>query len=117
MTGLLSICSQTCSMRVFLVDTRTSSPDPAVDPSAQPSDYRFIPVSRIQSFQILSLATTPEGSEPTFATAQPPLGPVDVKRLKDRESTRITQLKEQAADRGKGVSREAQAIYDALKRV
>lgn len=42
---------------------------------------------------------------------------MDIKRLKDRETTRIAQLKDQAADRGKGVSKEAQAIYDALKRV
>jgi hypothetical protein len=45
------------------------------------------------------------------------LAPVDTKRLKEREAARIAQLKDQAADRGKGVSKEAQAIYDALKRV
>jgi hypothetical protein len=42
---------------------------------------------------------------------------VDTRRLKEREKARIAQLKEQAADRGKGVSKEAQAIYDSLKRV
>jgi hypothetical protein len=45
------------------------------------------------------------------------LPPVDTRRLKEREKARIAQLKEQAADRGKGVSKEAQAIYDSLKRV
>ena len=70
-------------------------------------DYHIIPVSRIQNFQITSLATQQPSALP----------PVDTKRLKDRETARIAQLKDQAADRGKGVSKEAQAIYDALKRV
>lgn len=71
-------------------------------------DYHIIPVSRVQNFQITSLASQQQPSA---------LPPVDTKRLKDRETARIAQLKDQAADRGKGVSKEAQAIYDALKRV
>jgi len=71
-------------------------------------DYHIIPVSRVQNFQITSLASQQQPSV---------LPPVDTKRLKDRENARIAQLKDQAADRGKGVSKEAQAIYDALKRV
>lgn len=70
-------------------------------------DYHIIPVSRVQNFQITSLATQQPAALP----------PVDTKRLKDRENARIAQLKDQAADKGKGVSKEAQAIYDALKRV
>jgi len=70
-------------------------------------DYHIIPISRVQNFQITSLASQQPSTLP----------PVDTKRLKDRENARIAQLKDQAADRGKGVSKEAQAIYDALKRV
>jgi hypothetical protein len=76
-------------------------------PASDSGDYHIIPVSRIQNFQITSLATQQPSALP----------PVDTKRLKDRETARIAQLKDQAADRGKGVSKEAQAIYDALKRV
>jgi hypothetical protein len=72
-------------------------------------DYHIIPISRIQNFQITSLASSQQQSSV--------LPPVDTKRLKEREKARIAQLKEQAADRGKGVSKEAQAIYDSLKRV
>jgi len=72
-------------------------------------DYHIIPVSRVQNFQITSLAS--QQQQPSA------LPPVDTKRLKDRENARIAQLKDQAADRGKGVSKEAQAIYDSLKRV
>lgn len=47
----------------------------------------------------------------------PPLAPVDTRRLAAREASRVAALKEAAAHRGKGVGAEAQAIYDALKRV
>jgi hypothetical protein len=77
-------------------------------PASDSGDYHIIPVSRIQNFQITAVATQ---QQPTA------LPPVDTKRLKERETARIAQLKDQAADRGKGVSKEAQAIYDALKRV
>lgn len=77
-------------------------------PSSDSGDYHIIPISRVQNFQITSLASQQQ---------QTPLAPVDTKRLKERESARVAQLKAEAADRGKGVSKEAQAIYDALKRV
>jgi hypothetical protein len=77
-------------------------------PSGDAGDYHIIPVSRVQTFQLTSLASQ----------QQPVALPlVDIKRLKERESARIAQLKDAAADKGKGVSKEAQAIYDALKRV
>lgn len=75
----------------------------------------MIPVSRIQTFQILSLANP---SDPTtFANARPTIAAVDVKRLQDRERAKIEKLKEEERNRGKGVSKEGQAIYDSLKRM
>jgi hypothetical protein len=72
-------------------------------------DYHIIPFSRIQNFQITALAA-PE-------SAGSPVGPVDLNRLQKREEARIRKLKEDKSDRGKGVTKEAQAIFDALKRV
>jgi len=102
-------------LNVVAINTRSSTP--AANTSAQPGDYTVIPVSRIQSFQVLSLASGADGSESSIATAQPAIGPVDVKRLKQREEQRIRKLKEEEKDRGKGVTREAQAIFDSFKRI
>jgi len=102
-------------LNVVAINTRGSTP--AVNTAAQPGDYTVIPVSRIQSFQVLSLASGTDGSESSIATAQPAIGPVDVKRLKQREEQRIRKLKEEEKDRGKGVTREAQAIFDSFKRI
>lgn len=89
------------TLNLVAINTRPSS-----SASSDSGDYHIIPLSRVQTFQI----TAPQQQ-------QPPLATVDTKRLKDREATRIAALKEEAANRGKGVSREAQALYDALKRV
>ena len=87
-------------LNLVAINTRPTAPSDS-------GDYHIIPVSRVQNFQITSLAS----QQPSA------LALVDTKRLKERETARIAQLKDQAADRGKGVSKEAQAIYDALKRV
>ena len=102
-------------LNVVALNTRGSTP--AVNTAAQPGDYTVIPVSRIQSFQVLSLASGTDGSESSIATAQPAIGTVDVKRLKQREEQRIRKLKEEEQNRGKGVTREAQAIFDSFKRM
>jgi hypothetical protein len=89
-------------LNVVAINTRPAA-------TGDSGDYHIIPISRVQNFQITSLASSQQQSSV--------LPPVDTKRLKEREKARIAQLKEQAADRGKGVSKEAQAIYDSLKRV
>lgn len=76
-------------------------------------DYRIIPFARIQSFQIVSLASNGTSS----TTSLPVLGSIDTVRAQDRLEARINKLKEEEANRGKGVTRQAQAIFDALKRV
>ncbi|KAM0719080.1 hypothetical protein Q7P37_004985 [Cladosporium fusiforme] len=96
---LFSACP---TLNLVAINTRPSSSSAAASDSG---DYHIIPMSRVQNFQI------------TAPLAPSPLAPVDTKRLKDREAARIAALKDEVAHRGKGVSREAQAIYDALKRV
>ena len=66
---------------------------------------------------MLSLPSTTETGANSFATVQPPIGPVDVKRLEERERASINKLKEDDRNRGRGVSKEAQAIFDSFKRM
>jgi len=101
-------------LHIVAVNTRAASNDPATNAAAQPADYHVIPFTRIASFQVLS---PQQGGDGSIANALPPIGPVDLKQLQKREEARIEQLKAQESDRGKGVTREAQAIYDAFKRI
>lgn len=104
-------------LNIVAINTRSASANVIANAKSEPGDYHVIPVSRIQSFQILSLASGAENGANTFATAQPLVGPVDVKRLEERERAKINKLKEAEQNRGKGVTKEAQAIYDAFKRM
>lgn len=76
------------------------------------SNFNVIPVARIQNFQIMSLA-----EEGGFANAQPPVAPVDVKRLEQRLAANVEKAKEEERNQGKGVTKEAQAIFDSFKRM
>lgn len=106
-----------CSiLNVVAINTRNPPPTPGVDLGAYPGDYRIIPISRIQSFQVLSLDGSGKGGG-SFASAQPQIGQVDVKRLRQREEEKIKKLKEDDVNRGKGVTKEAQAIFDSFKRM
>lgn len=82
------------------------------DTSTQTSSFNVIPVSRVQSFQIMALA-----EEGGFANAQPPITPVDYKRLEQRLETKISKAKDAERNQGKGVTKEAQAIFDAIRRM
>jgi hypothetical protein len=81
---------------------------------AKAGDYHIIPISRIQSFQIVSLAQNNEST--SFADAVPSLHALDIRALKAREANAVGKLQESEARRGKGVTREAQDIFDAFSR-
>ena len=101
-------------LNVVAVNTR---PGAASNSSAnQPGDFHIIPFARIQTFQITSLPTS-SGEAASVASALPAIAAVDTKRLKERETARIRKLKEEEENKGRGVTKEAQAIFDALKRV
>lgn len=86
---------------------------PTDSPTKRGGEYHLIPISRIQSFNVLSLAR----SESTgFDGALPSIGRVDIKALKAREEEAVRNLKEKESMRGKGVSKEGQDIFDALAR-
>lgn len=82
---------------------------------AQSGDYHVIPVSRIQSFQLLALASNPS-EPPSFTDALPSIQALDTRALKQREAKAIGEALDREARRGKGVTREAQDLFDAFSR-
>ena len=108
---------------LIAVNTAPPPPNPSSALTNQPGDYHVIPVSRIQSFQLVGLATDtlPKGEESSggggsSGSAAPSIGRVDIKALEAREQATITRIKEKEASRGRGVTKEAQEIFDALAR-
>ncbi|KAL4929372.1 anticodon-binding domain-containing protein [Aspergillus undulatus] len=84
---------------------------------AQAGNYHIIPISRIQSFQIVSLAPSSQTAESTsFSDAVPTLHALDIKALRAREANAVAKMQEGEARRGKGVTREAQDLFDAFSR-
>lgn len=102
-------------LNVIAVNTAPASSDSSATPSNKPSDYHIIPIKHISSFELLSL--DPNAPNQTFGNLLPPIANVDIKKLREREEAKLRQLREQERNRGKGVSQEAQAIYDALRRM
>ncbi|KAG9649906.1 hypothetical protein KCU95_g12496, partial [Aureobasidium melanogenum] len=102
-------------LNVIAINTAPAPPNPSSTLSNQPGDYHIIPIKHISSFDIVSL--DPNAAKQTISTVQPPIAAVDIKKLRDREEAKIRQLRDQEANKGKGVSREAQQIYDALRRM
>ncbi|KAG8623029.1 hypothetical protein KVT40_008005 [Elsinoe batatas] len=98
---------------VVAINTAPVPPNPSSTNNAEPGDYHVIPISRIQNFQVLSLAENKDG----FATALPAIGKVDTAKLKEREKQRIAKIKNEEAKKGKGVTAEAQALFNALDRM
>ncbi|KAK2754647.1 hypothetical protein FQN54_006780 [Arachnomyces sp. PD_36] len=99
----------------------TSASTSASTANTQPGDYHIIPISRIQTFQLLSLAPPSTPTDQTqntnaFTNAGPALHALDIRALKNREAAAISQLQERELRRGKGVSREAQDLFDAFSR-
>lgn len=72
-------------------------------------------MSQISNYQILA----PGSSDGGFASLSDPslaIGKIDVGALRARENEAIAKLREQDANKGKGVTKEAQEIFDWFKR-
>ncbi|KAL1960101.1 hypothetical protein VTO42DRAFT_273 [Malbranchea cinnamomea] len=93
---------------------------PGTPALSTPSDFHIIPISRIQHFQLISLpphnaSTTSEPPAP-FTNAYPTIYPLDIRALKSREAAAVARLQEREQRRGKGVTKEAQDLFDAFSR-
>jgi protein LSM12 len=87
----------------------------------QPGDYHVIPKSQVQFVQVLSLAgdAATEGGAVTgtrFDEHTMALSRVDMDALRGREEAAIRKMKEWDRTRGKGVTKEAQDIFDWFAR-
>ncbi|CAG7920300.1 unnamed protein product [Penicillium olsonii] len=93
---------------------------PASNPSdakqAQTGNYHVIPISRIQQFQLIALAPPSNSNSSSFTDAQPTIQALDTRALKAREAKAIGEAFDREARRGKGVTREAQELFDAFSR-
>lgn len=76
----------------------------------------MIPISRIQNFQLLALAPPSNNSSSSFTDAQPTIQALDTRALRARESKAIGEALDREARRGKGVTTQAQDLFDAFSR-
>ena len=86
--------------------------------SNAPGDFHIIPVSQIANFQIMSLASSDGavGGQSGFADALPSISHINIEALRGREEAAIRKMREHDSTRGKGVSKEAQEIFDWFRR-
>jgi protein LSM12 len=113
---LFAACSIT---NLIAINSAPASSNASSGVSSQPGDYHVIPVSQIQNFQFLSPATESNrvhGSELAFEGSSPSISKLDLDALKAREEVAIRKMKEFDATRGKGVTKEAQDIFDWFAR-
>ena len=105
---------------VIAINTATPSPNPNSNTTNLPGNYHVLCFSSIQSYELLSLPTEAdraEGYGPGFDGALPSIEKLDMAALRAREEEAIRKLKEQDRRRGKGVTKEAQALFDDLIKV
>ncbi|KAJ9664809.1 hypothetical protein H2201_005030 [Coniosporium apollinis] len=109
---LFTACTLT---NLIALNITSAPPNPSSTLSNQPADYHIVPVSHIQSFQLLSLP--PTNGSGGFEAAVPGIHRVDTEALRQREAAAVRKLKEKEAMRGRGVGREAQEMFDALAKI
>jgi len=98
-------------INIVVINTRAPNSNTTAN---QNGNYQIIPISRVQNF---SITRATEGNAQGIAATQPTVGAVDMKQAKQREEARIAKLQDEERHRGKGVTSEAQALYDSFKRI
>lgn len=114
---LEGILFTTCNItNAIAINTATPPPNPSSALASQPGDYHIIPFAHIVSIELLSAGERIPDSGPGFDGALPSISKVDLEAVKAREEATIRKMKEKDAMKGRGVSKEAQEIFDALAR-
>jgi hypothetical protein len=92
-------------MAVKETDAKPAPPNP--NTPATPN-FRIISVANVVSYQLLS--------EPESVETLPPVTQADRDMMRKREADAIKKEKKKEADKGKGVTKEAQELYDFIGR-
>ncbi|OCK83002.1 hypothetical protein K432DRAFT_291987 [Lepidopterella palustris CBS 459.81] len=110
---LFTTCNITNSIAI---NTVTPPPNPSSTLSSQPGDYHIIPFAHILNIELLGPGERIPESGPGFDGALPSITKVDFDALRAREEAVIRKMKERDSMKGRGVTKEAQEIFDALAR-
>jgi hypothetical protein len=110
---LFTACNLT---NAIAINTAPAPPNPTAPLASQPGDYHIIPFAHILSFEIVGSGERVAESGPGFDGAVPSIAKVDLAALQAREEQTIREMKKKDAQKGKGVSKEAQELFDAISR-
>ncbi|CAN9478464.1 unnamed protein product [Alternaria alternata] len=100
---LFTACNLT---HAIAINTAPAPPNPSASIFSQPGDYHIIPFAHIESFEIIGTGERASESAPGFDGALP-------QHLQDQT---IREMKKKDMQKGKGVSPEAQELFDAISR-
>ncbi|KAF2877840.1 anticodon-binding domain-containing protein [Massariosphaeria phaeospora] len=107
----------TCNItNAIAINTAPAPPNPAAPLSSQPGDYHIIPFAHILQFELVGPGERVPESGAGFDGALPSIAKVDLDALKQREEQTIRDMKKRDAQKGKGVTKEAQEIFDVFAR-
>jgi hypothetical protein len=98
------------------IDTAPAPPNPSSSTQNKLCDFHLIPVAHITNFEVLGPGERVPDSGPGFDGALPPIAKIDPEVLTAREEQTIREMKKKDAQRGKGVTREAQDMFDFVAR-
>lgn len=110
---LFTACDATHSLAI---NTAPVPPNPSMPLSSQPGDYHIIPFAHLVSFDILSPAERAPDALTGFGGVLPAISKVDLAAGRAREEQTIREMKKKDAQKGKGVSQEAQELFNAISR-
>ena len=108
----------TCNVtNAIAINTAPAPSAPDAPPSSQPGDYHIIPFAHILSFELVAGANRLAEPGSGFDAALPSISKVDLAAIRAREEQTIRDMKKKDAQKGKGVTKEAQEIFDAVSRL
>ncbi|KAL6707774.1 hypothetical protein ACN47E_003674 [Coniothyrium glycines] len=110
---LFTACNVT---NAIAINTAPAPPNPSAPLSSQPGDYHIIPFAHILSFEIVGPGERAVDTTGGFDGALPSIAKVDMAAAHAREEQTIREMKKKDAQKGKGVSKEAQELFDAISR-
>jgi hypothetical protein len=110
---LFTACNLT---NAIAINTASAPTNPSAPLASQPGDFHIIPFAHILSFEIVGASERAVEAAPGFDAAVPSISKVDIAALQAREEHTIREMKKKDAQKGKGVSKEAQELFDAIAR-